>query len=287
MCSICWPRSTRKMLRVTMSARNRKVYSGRGPMHSSRPRAPAPPRQADPYDGVIIVDKPSGPTSHDVVDAIRKNFGFGKVGHGGTLDPMATGVLVILIGRGTKLSNIFVKSDKTYEGSMRLGVATDSHDADGKVVAEGDCGGVTVEDVRSLMLELTGDIMQTPPMVSAVKVGGVPLYKRARKGQDVKREPKLIHVYEFALLDFDPPRVDFRLRCTKGTYVRSLCAEIGDRLGCRAHLAALRRTAAGGMSIDNAVPLERVLGMEREELLPLIIPMHKFATYGLPGPLSP
>jgi tRNA pseudouridine55 synthase len=235
----------------------------------------------------VIVDKPSGPTSHDVVDGIRRTFGFRKVGHGGTLDPMATGVLVILIGRGTKLSDIFVKSDKTYEGAMHLGIATDSHDVDGTTVAEGDYSRVTLEDVGTEMRELTGDIMQTPPMVSAVKVDGVPLYKRARKGQEVKREPRLIHVYEFSLLDFDPPRVDFRLRCTKGTYVRSLCAEVGERLGCGAHLAVLRRTAAGGMSIEDALPLEELLRLDREALLPLIIPVHKFSAYGSPGPVAP
>jgi len=198
---------------------------------------------------------------------------------------MATGVLVMLIGRGTKLSNVFVGSDKTYEGTMHLGIATNSHDADGEVTAEKDYSSVTREDVLADMHEMTGDLMQKPPMVSAVKVDGVPLYKRARKGQEVKREPRLIHVFEFSMLEFDPPHVGFRLRCTKGTYVRSLCADIGEHLECGAHLSSLRRTACGKMRIEDAVPLEELLRLDREALLPLIMPVHKFSAFGSPGPV--
>jgi tRNA pseudouridine55 synthase len=238
----------------------------------------APPRPSDPFDGVLVIDKPAGPTSHDVVEAVRRTFGFKKVGHGGTLDPMATGVLVILIGRGTKLSNHFIGSDKTYRGTMLLGVSTDSHDMDGEVTGEADCSAVTRAQVEAEMEKLTGDMMQVPPMVSAVKVNGVPLYKRARKGQTVEREPRLIHVYEFSLLDFKPPRVDLLLRCTKGTYVRKLCADIGESLGCGACLERLRRTESGDLHVENAVELEEVLRMEREELLDLIIPLRRFTS---------
>jgi len=244
--------------------------------HFSRP---APPRPSDPFDGVLLVDKPSGPTSHDIVSKIRKTFRFKKVGHGGTLDPQATGLLLILVGRGTKLSELFISSDKTYEGTLTLGVATDSQDADGKVVQESDPGLVTAEQVEAEMRKLTGDLMQTPPMVSAVKVDGVPLYKRARKGQTVEREPRLIHVYEFSMTGFRLPEADFVLRCTKGTYVRTLCADIGDALGCGAHLSRLRRTVCGEMEIENAVPVDELLAMERNSLGRIIIPIRKFAGY--------
>jgi tRNA pseudouridine55 synthase len=224
-----------------------------------------------------VVDKPGGPTSHDIVAQVRRRFGIRKVGHGGTLDPQATGVLVLLLGKGTKLSNTFLAGDKSYEGAMLLGTATDSHDAQGVVVREGDYRSVTREQVEAEMRERTGDIMQTPPMVSAVKVNGVPLYKRARKGQQVEREPRLIHVYEFGVVEFQPPAVDFFLRCTKGTYVRTLCADIGEALGCGAHLARLRRTRCGELGIEQALPFERMLEMSRDELLEHVIPMSRFA----------
>ncbi|MBN1672250.1 MAG: tRNA pseudouridine(55) synthase TruB [Kiritimatiellae bacterium] len=234
---------------------------------------PAPPRALDPFDGVLPVDKPAGPTSHDIVDLMRRRFRFKKVGHGGTLDPQATGLLVLLLGRGTKLSETFMNADKTYEGHMHLGVATDSQDAQGKVIREGDCSGITRARVEEEMAKFLGDIMQTPPMVSAVKKDGVPLYKLARKGKTVERKPKLIHVYEFDLLEFDPPQVFFRLRCTKGTYVRTICADIGEKLGCGAHLAQLRRMRSGGLHVDDALPVEQLREMTREDLLPRIIPV--------------
>jgi tRNA pseudouridine55 synthase len=240
-----------------------------GQMNRSRPRP------VGIYDGALLVDKTAGPTSHDVVDRIRRRFRFDKVGHGGTLDPQATGLLVVLIERGTKMSNEFLTSDKTYQGVMRLGSSTDTQDAQGKIVAENDWSSVTREQVEAEMSALIGDLMQTPPMVSAVKKDGVPLYKLARKGKTVERNPKLIHIYEFNLRDFSPPLVSFVLRCTKGTYVRTLCSDIGEKLGCFAHLAELRRTRAGRMNVENAVPFNRVLEMTQDELLPYIIPLHK------------
>ena len=238
---------------------------------------PAPPRSVDPFDGILVVDKPSGPTSHDVVDCLRRRFQFKKVGHGGTLDPQATGILILLLGKGTKLSSVFIGSDKTYEGTMRLGITTDSHDAQGTVLEERDWSRVTQDQLEAEIHKLTGDLMQVPPMVSAVKVQGVPLYKRARKGQVVEREPKLVHIYEFTLREFRPPSASFVLRCTKGTYVRSLCADIGEALGCGAHLEQLRRTQSGAIRIENALPLDHVLAMERDELLEHIRPIREFA----------
>lgn len=236
-------------------------------------RPPAPPRNMDPWDGLLLVDKPAGPTSHDVVDEIRRCFRLEKVGHGGTLDPMATGLLVILLGRGTKLSNQVMGSDKTYEGICHLGITTDTEDADGQVTSEKGCEGITRERVEEEMRKRKGDLMQTPPMVSAVKRDGVPLYKLARKGKTVEREPRLIHVYDFALLEYDPPCARFRLRCTKGTYVRTLCADIGRDLGCGAYLSQLRRTASGSLDVADATPLEQVLAMDMGQLVQLVIPI--------------
>ena len=239
--------------------------------------SPAAPRENSPLDGVLVVDKPAGPTSHDVVASVRRRFRLKKVGHGGTLDPRATGVLILLLGKGTKLSEDFLSSDKTYEGVMRLGIATDSHDADGNVTARADASGITQEQVELALKAHTGDQHQTPPMVSAVKVDGVPLYKRARKGQTVERKARFIHVYEFRLLDFSPPDVQFIIRCTKGTYVRTLCADIGEELGCGAHLAALRRTSCGQHEIGQAMPLEDILALTPEQLGTHVLPVHTFS----------
>ena len=233
---------------------------------------PAPPRPIEPLDGVLPVDKPSGPTSHDVVDAVRRHFGLRKVGHGGTLDPQATGLLILLLGRGTKLADRFIGSDKTYQGVLRLGIATDTQDADGEVVREADPSGVTREQVEGLMAKLTGDLLQKPPMVSAVKVAGVPLYKHARKGREVERESRLIHVYEFVMERFENPRAQFILRCTKGTYVRTLCAEIGDALGCGAHMTKLTRTRVGEFTLERAIPLEALMKMSRAEMEEKLLP---------------
>jgi len=243
---------------------------------TQRFHGPPPPRSEDRFDGVVLVDKPQGPTSHDIVDRIRRRFGIRKVGHGGTLDPMATGLLIMLLGRGTKLADLFTGSDKTYEGTMRLGISTDSGDAVGKILEEADCSAVTRAQLAAEMQKMTGDLWQVPPMVSAVKIDGIPLYKRARKGQTVEREPRLIHVYEFSLLDFAPPRARFRMRCTKGTYVRTLCADIGGALGCGAHLAQLRRTRSGSLTIEQAIPADELLALDRDALAGRMIPLRAF-----------
>jgi len=188
---------------------------------------------------------------------------------------MATGLLVILLGRGTKLSEHVMASDKTYEGVMHLGVSTNTEDVDGEVVSEADYGGLTQAQVEEQLRRRVGDQMQVPPMVSAVKKQGVPLYKLARKGQVVEREARLIHVYEFSLLHFQLPRVEFRLRCTKGTYVRTLCADIGRDLGCGAFLEALRRTRAGAFRVEETLPMEEILKMDRAQLAAKVRPIHE------------
>ena len=212
-----------------------------------------------PHDGLLLVDKPSGPTSHDVVAQIRRRFRIPKVGHGGTLDPMATGLLVILLGKGTKISDRVMGHDKTYEATLRLGIETDSQDADGRVVAEKDAAAITAEQVVEQMQARLGDQMQMPPMVSAIKIKVVPLYKLARKGETVERPPKLIHVYRFDLLDFSPPDARFVVACTKGTYVRTLAHDVGQSLGVGAHLVQLRRTKIGQLDVAHAHALDALL----------------------------
>lgn len=232
---------------------------------------PPPPLQLDSHDGLLLVDKPSDWTSHDVVAKIRRHFRIPKVGHGGTLDPMATGLLVILLGKGTKISERIMGLDKAYEGIFRLGVETDSQDADGQVVAEKDASAITAEQIVAEMNARLGDQMQTPPMVSAIKIKGVPLYKLARKGQTVARKPRLIHIYRFALRDYTAPAAHFDVACTKGTYVRTLAHDIGQALGVGAHLSQLRRTKIGQLDIAAAHPLETLLA--QPDLSQHIIPL--------------
>ena len=233
------------------------------------------PGPSHPVDGLLLVDKPRGPTSHDIVAMMRRHFGMKKVGHGGTLDPMATGLLVILLGRGTKLSNFVMGTDKTYEGTFHLGVSTSTQDGEGGIVGEADPSGIPEHRIREEMAKRTGDLMQTPPMVSAVKKDGVPLYKLARKGKTVARDPRLIHVYAFDLLACRIPFAEVRIVCSKGTYVRTLCAEVGDALGCGAHLSALQRTRSGQFDVADAVSLEQALAMPPQELARRVLSPHQ------------
>lgn len=228
-------------------------------------------------DGAILIDKPSGPTSHDVVDAIRRKFGIKKVGHCGTLDPNATGLLIIVLGRGTKLSEKLMSDDKVYEGAIRFGESTDSYDSDGELTASLPVPPLTLEQLNEAAAEFVGDIMQTPPMVSAIKKEGVPLYKLARKGVEVPREPRLIHVYKFRFSKYEEPLGNFRLACTKGTYVRSVAHELGQKLGCGAHLAELRRVVSGKFDVANARPFDEVMKLSAGELEQRVIPFLKLA----------
>jgi tRNA pseudouridine55 synthase len=231
-------------------------------------------------DGAILIDKPAGPTSHDVVDALRRQFDLKKVGHCGTLDPNATGLLIIVLGRGTKLSEKLMSDDKVYQGTIKFGETTDSYDADGELVASLPVPPLTVEQLNQAAAEFVGDQMQTPPMVSAVKKGGVPLYKLARKGVEVPREPRLIHIYNFRFSAYQEPVGNFRLACTKGTYVRSIAHELGQKLGCGAHLATLRRTVSGKFDVADAIEFEQVMQLGPRELEQRVIPFLKLAGGG-------
>ena len=231
-------------------------------------------------DGAILIDKPSGPTSHDVVDAIRRKFGIKKVGHCGTLDPAATGLLIIVLGRGTKLSEKLMGDDKVYEGTIRLGEATDSYDADGELTASLPVPPLTLDQLNEEAATFIGDIMQVPPMVSAIKKGGVPLYKLARKGVEVEREPRLIHIYNFRFTEYVEPVGKFKLACTKGTYVRSVAHDLGQKLGCGAHLATLRRSVSGKFDVTDAKPLDEILSLSTAALEKRVIPFLKLAAAG-------
>ena len=226
-------------------------------------------------DGALLVDKPSGPTSHDVVDAIRRQFGIKKVGHCGTLDPNATGLLIIVLGRGTKLSEKLMSDDKVYEGTIKFGETTDSYDADGELTGSLPVPPVTLDELNEAGATFVGDLMQTPPMVSAVKIKGVPLYKLARKGVEVPREPRLVHIYNFRFTDYREPVGTFNIACTKGTYVRSIAHDLGQKLGFGAHLATLRRTVSGKFDVADAKPLDEILNLSASELEKRVIPFLK------------
>ena len=228
-------------------------------------------------DGAILVDKPTGWTSHDVVAKIRNHFRISKVGHCGTLDPNATGLLIVVLGRGTKLSEKLMSSDKVYEGEAKFGETTDSYDADGEIVARAPVPPLTVEKLNEEAEHFVGDLMQLPPMVSAVKVEGVPLYKLARKGVEVERKERLVHIYTYRFISYHEPIGAFRVACTKGTYVRSLVHDLGQRLGCGAHLRTLRRTDSGKFSVADATPLEKILEWSPTELARNVIPFFQLA----------
>lgn len=228
-------------------------------------------------DGAILIDKPAGPTSHDVVDAIRRKFGIKKVGHCGTLDPNATGLLIIVLGRGTKLSEKLMGDDKVYEGTIKFGVTTNSYDTDGEILETKPVPPLTLEQLNELAAQFIGDQMQMPPMVSAIKKDGVPLYKLARKGIEVEREPRLVHIYNFRFTNYTEPCGEFRLACTKGTYIRSVAHDLGQKIGCGAHLSTLRRSASGKFDVADTTPLDAVLKLTAAELEKRVIPFLKLS----------
>ena len=232
-------------------------------------------QEFSPLDGALLIDKPSGPTSHDVVDVIRSRFGVKKVGHCGTLDPNATGLLIIVLGRGTKLSERMMSDDKVYEGTVKFGEATDSYDSDGEITSTAPVPPLTLDQLNEAAATFVGDQMQMPPMVSAIKVKGVPLYKLARKGIEVAREPRLIHIYNCRFTNYEPPLGQIKIACTKGTYVRSIAHDLGQKFGCGAHLAALRRTVSGKFDVADATKLDDLLNGTAAELEKRVIPFLK------------
>jgi len=208
--------------------------------------------------GVLMVDKPQGPTSHDVVSAIRKRLDTGRVGHAGTLDPMATGVLVIAVGEGTKLVPYLTAADKRYEATLAIGTATDSLDAEGEAVGEGPPLTQELEAVRALGASMVGPMVQRVPKVSAVRVDGERLHARARRGEDFEAPEREVELKALTIHEVSPEAVRFELEASKGFYVRSFGRDLAEQLGTVGHLSALRRLASGAFAIDEAVPLEAV-----------------------------
>ena len=209
-------------------------------------------------NGFLVIDKPAGITSHDVVSRVRRILGTRKVGHTGTLDPFATGVLPVAVNDGTKAIPFLDEGVKRYEALMQLGVATDTLDMTGKVLRESDCSSVTKQQLQNVLERFTGPIFQIPPMYSAIKQGGQPLYKLARMGQEVERAARPVEIHSIELLSFLPPFVSIRVSCSRGTYVRTLADDIGAMLGCGAALKELRRTASGPFELGAAHTLEEL-----------------------------
>jgi len=206
-------------------------------------------------NGFVVIDKPAGITSHDVVSRVRRILRTRKVGHTGTLDPFATGVLPVAVNDGTKVIPFLDEGSKTYEALFRLGVATDTLDMTGAILSEKDPSSITREQLILCLAGFTGSISQIPPMYSAIKQNGQPLYKLARQGVEVERKAREVEIYSLELLSFDLPHASIRVACSRGTYVRSLADDIGRQLGCGAALQELRRTASGPFHIENAVTL--------------------------------
>ena len=208
-------------------------------------------------NGILVVDKPSGPTSHDICQYFKRRLGVKKVGHAGTLDPLASGVLILLIDGATKLQSVFMGKEKEYEFTIRLGIATDTYDSEGKIVREAPVPSDALEQIQNILQEFRGEILQTPPAYSALKKNGKPLYKLAREGKEVKPEPRKITIYSIEVIKSDTgylvPYVTLKVRCSSGTYVRSIAHDIGQKLGCGAHIIALRRLRSEPFGVEDAI----------------------------------
>lgn len=216
-------------------------------------------KQQQGPDGVLLVDKPEGPTSFDVIAMLRKSLGTRSLGHTGTLDPLASGLLIVLAGRFTRLSAHLTTDDKRYLAKVTFGSRTSTDDREGEVVEEGDAGSLTEEQVRAAVAARVGTQHQVPPMYSAISQGGERLYEKARRGETVDIPPRTITLHELSVVGWDPPDLDVDVLCSKGTYIRALARDLGNDVGVPAHLGGLRRTAAGAYAIDNATPLEDLL----------------------------
>jgi tRNA pseudouridine55 synthase len=224
-----------------------------------------------PYDGVLLIDKGPGMTSHDVVAIVRNRLETQKVGHCGTLDPFATGLLLVVIGRGTKIQDLLMSEDKEYVGTMKLGEVTDTQDRDGEILESHEVGVLDRAVICDAFAKFHGDFYQTPPMVSAIKKDGVPLYKLAREGKVVDREPRFVHVYAHEIREVRPQEIDFRVICSKGFYVRTYAHEIGKELGCGAHLASLRRTKSGRFTVEGALTIQALKTGSKETIANQIV----------------
>jgi tRNA pseudouridine55 synthase len=217
-------------------------------------------------DGVLLVDKAAGMTSHDVVALVRRRLQIRKVGHCGTLDPLATGLLLLTLGRGTKIQDLLMAEDKEYSGTMMLGAKTSTQDKDGEVIERREVPPLEEKTIRAAFEKFRGDFYQTPPMVSAIKQAGVPLYKLARQGKTVEREPRLVHIYRYSIDRVTLPEIDFTVVCSKGFYVRTYAHDIGAELGCGAHLYSLRRVKSGRFDVASAITVDEIKNAKPSEI---------------------
>lgn len=227
------------------------------------------------FEGVLLIDKPAGMTSHDVVDRVRHKLKMKRIGHAGTLDPAATGLMIILVGKATKLSQHLMGLDKVYEGTIELGRSTTTQDGEGETIEERPVPELDEGQVRAAMEAFVGDQYQLPPMYSAKKQDGVALYKLARKGKTVEREPRFIHVSRFKLDRWESPYIDFTLACSKGTYVRTIANDMGEKLGCGAYLKVLRRTDIERFRIEDSIELESFEDLGVGEVQRWLIPAYQ------------
>lgn len=224
-------------------------------------------------NGLLIIDKPAGLTSHDVVRALRRSLRMRRIGHAGTLDPLATGVLPVAVGESTRLVQFLMEKDKTYRATLELGTMTDTQDVEGKVLERRPLNGLDWERIETVAGRFVGEIEQIPPMYSAVKKDGVPLHRLARRGIEVERQTRPVRIFRLEILAVELPRVILEVDCSKGTYVRTLCHDLGLALGCGAHLTALRRLRSGSFTLERCLSLEEVERRCREGLdLPLTTP---------------
>lgn len=221
--------------------------------------------------GVLLIDKAPDMTSHDVVAIARRALNTKKIGHCGTLDPMATGLLMLVIGRATKIQDLLMSEAKEYVGTMTLGAVTSTQDRQGEILESKEVPAFSEEEIRKAFDGFTGDFEQIPPMVSAIKKDGVPLYKLARKGQTIEREPRPVSVTGYQVTRIELPEVDFVVNCSKGFYVRTYAHDIGEKLGCGGHLSALRRTRSGKFTLDRAVTIADLKNAPREDLLKAMV----------------
>jgi tRNA pseudouridine55 synthase len=230
-------------------------------------------------NGILVVDKPIDLTSYQTIDRIKKTLNPKKIGHVGTLDPLATGLLLVCLNGATKLAYFLQDLEKEYEGTMKLGEETDTQDAYGKIISK--CAFVqkSKKEIEDAFFEFKGTIWQIPPMFSAIKKNGIPLYRLARRGEEVKREPRKIEIYKIEIKNIDIPYITFNVVCSKGTYIRSLVYDIGKKLGCGAHLTALKRLRSGNFTIEDALSLNRIIKLAKEKNLEnFIIPPEKAIT---------
>ena len=234
------------------------------------------PSNHQKYSGLLLLDKPIGMTSHQAVGFLRRKLKMKQIGHAGTLDPMATGLLILMVGKATKTSQYLVLDNKTYQGTIKLGEVSNTYDSEGTITQVSDPSKLTKEEIQNAALALSGKQLQLPPMFSAVKINGQPLYLAARAGETVEREPREINVYHFKITSDKNPTLEFEISCSKGTYIRTLSHQIGELLKCGSYLTSLRRTQSGDFSLENSATQEKIESMEEADIAKLLLPYEHY-----------